>query len=444
MIALSYMAVFAAVDGYTYPLASPTDQGLFQRIALNILRKGAFSGSLAGKAVFCPVRPPLYPFILALTWKITGSTSLIPIRLIQSVCYLLTLYFIYRIAVMLTCGNGKYGLLSALFAAVVPFSAAAAHVILTESLALFFLTISVFFAVRFRVRSGRACLVALGTGMGLLILQRPSFMLIPALFLVYVLLPPRIKKRDIVTSFLLVMLPLTAVIAPWTLYARSETGSWALVRAGVGFNLMTGILENKPSLFSQVLPYFQDDISKRADLGRKTGQPLHSGDITLVDGSRFSPDAADLTGFCIATYVSSWSTRPSPTGMVIRCDQFLKEAAFTWAENNPLGILRVVTDHVRTLLFGKFQPLAYHKVGPYLYLCTSVLKWGLYILFVAGTVPLFKQRKFQILFFPVAIIFYIIIVHSPMHTEPRYFIYAYTFMALSVPALFPGGASGDK
>jgi hypothetical protein len=437
------MAVFSAIDSYPYSFSALNDQGLFQRIASNLFKRGAFSGSLAGQAVFCPTRPPLYPLIIGLTWKITGSTSLLPIRLIQGVSYLFTLYLISRIATMVANNDRKYGLLSALFASIIPFGAAATHIILTESLALLLLTAAVFLAVRFRTKAGRAALISLGMSLGLLILQRPSFIPIPALFLGYVLFSPHVRKRDIIPAVLLVVLPLTAMVAPWTLYAKSETGSWSLVRTGLGFNLMQGIVRKNPFLvgrFFDDVRHFQTEDSKKEMTGR-IDAVLHSNEKVPTQGDYFSPETTRDIDFAIYTYLSAWNPRPPSARQVVKCDRFLKKTASVWIRHNPFGFLRIVSANITTLLFGDFQPLVYHKTEEYLYFYATLMKWALWFFFITGTIVLLRRRRFHILFFPLTVVFYLIIVHWPMHTEPRYFIYAYTFMPMTVPALLPGHSS---
>lgn len=457
IIAASYMAAFSAVDSYPYALSYQDDQGLFQRIALNLLNGGAFSGSLSGQRVFCPTRPPLYPFILALTWKITGSMSLLPIRFIQVVCYIVTLYFIAWIGTMVSGGDRKYGMLSALFASLVPFAAAATHVILTESLALFLLTTAVFLATKFRTGTGSASasLVALGGSLGLLILQRPSFIPIPALFLAYVLFSPRTTKRNMVAVLLLMLLPLSAVVVPWTLHARSETGSWSLVRTGVGFNLMQGIVRDSPSLvekFFEDFRHFQKlDDSGRKEMAGRIDAMLEANKEVPTQAGYFSPEISRTIDYALATYISAWNPRPPTAQRVIKCDRLLKKTAATWIRQYPFRYLRIVSANVVTLLFGDFQPLVYHKIEGYLYLYTAIMKWASWILFIIGTLVLLRLRRFHIVFFPLAVVFYLIIVHWPMHTEPRYFIYAYTFMPMTVPVLLlrhprltESGAGGQK
>lgn len=441
IIAISYMVIFSAADSYPYAFSSPNDQGLFQRIALNLLKGGNFSGSVAGRAVFCPIRPPLYSFVLALTWKISGGMSLLPIRLIQGCCYLLTLYFISRIGTIVAGGDRRYGLLSALFASVMPFAAAAAHVILTESLTLFLLTTSVFLAVRFGTNRGRASLAALGAILGLLILMRPTFMLIPGLFLLYVLFSLKIRKKEIVAVVLLIMLPLTAVVAPWTLYAKSETGAWSLVRTGVGFNIMQGIVRHNPRLlekFFQDYRHFQTDASGNREITAGIDTLLRSKEDIPTQAGYFSPRIVKYINYALTTYIAAWQPRPPSARQIIECDRFLRKTAAVWIRHYPFHFSKIISANAENLLFGDFQPLVYQEIKGYLYLYTSVVKWALWLLFIAGTLVLLRQREFQIVFFPLAIVLYLIIVHSPMHTEPRYFIYAYTFMPMTLPALFQG------
>ncbi len=435
------MAAFSVLDNYPYALSSPDDQGLFQRIAMNLLNRGAFSGSLSGPAVFCPTRPPLYPLILALTWKISGGMSLLPIRIIQVVSYLLTLYLISQIASMVAGGDRKYGLFSALFASIIPFAAAATHVILTESLTLFFLTMAVFLAVKYRTKPSRFFLLLLGISLGLLVLQRPTFMLIPVVFLGYVLLSPKITKRNIIPVALLIMLPLTAVVAPWSLYARSETGSCALVRTGVGFNLMQGIVRSSPPLLDKFFDDFRHFQAGDFDKNEMTGRIdalLHSKEDIPTQAGYFSPDIARLIDFALATYIATWHPQPPDPHRVIKCDLFLKKAASSWIRHYPLSFLRIVSANLNTLLLGDFQPLVYRQMEGYPYLYTAAVERVLWLLFAASTLVLLRRRQLNIVFFPLAIVLYLIIVHWPMHTEPRYFIYAYTFMPIAVAALVPG------
>jgi 4-amino-4-deoxy-L-arabinose transferase-like glycosyltransferase len=312
---------------------------------------------------------------------------------------------------------------------------------LTESLTLFFLTMAVFLAVKYRTNPRRFFLLLLGTSLGLLVLQRPTFMLIPLLFLGYVLLSPKIRKKDIIPAALLVVLPLTAVLAPWSLYAKSETGSWSLVRTGVGFNLMQGIVRSSPSLldnFFEDFRHFQAGDFDKNEMTGKIDALLHSKEDMPTQGGYFSPDVARLIDFALATYVATWHAQPPDTDQVIECDLFLKKAASSWIRHYPFSFLRIVSANLSTLLFGDFQPLVYQQMGGDLYLYTAVIERVLWLLFAVSTLVLLLRRQFNITFFPLAIVLYLIIVHWPMHTEPRYFIYAYTFMPLAIPALLPG------
>jgi len=348
---------------------------------------------------------------------------------------------------MVAGGNRKYGLYSALFASAIPFAAASTHVILTESLALVLLTLSVFLAVRFGTESGRSYIIALGISLGLLILQRPTFMLIPPLLLGYVLLSPRVGKKDIVPVVLLTVIPLCIVLTPWVLYAKSRTGSWAPVRAGVGYNIMSGILENNDSLRQTLIRYW-DDVRTGTPEGEALQKGLAAMSNVEKDATSWEiaslPETQRRIDLAAAIYLQEWQSSPPPAQAVIEADNFLKKMAFLWIRNHPGRFLAVIQSNVTTLMFGDYQPLAYQAVGGYGYLYAAAVKWGLYLFFLTGTALLTLQRRFHIVFFPFAIFFYTITVHSLMHTEPRYFMYVYTFMPITVPALLPGQYSWNK
>lgn len=440
VISFVYMLAFSTLDGYEYPLSACDDQGLFQRIALNLLKNGVFSGSLGSKTFFCPTRPPLYPFILAMTWKITGSTSLVPIRLIQGISYLFSIYFIYRIATTVTEGDRRYGALSALVASLIPFGAAATHVVLTESLALFFLSLSVLLAVRFRTKPVPCLSLLLGISLALLVLQRPTFVLIPSVLFCYILFSPKVAAKNLLSLMLPLVLSFSVVLAPWTLYKLSESGSCSPVYA-TGFVLMQGIADNNPSLRENLLRHWSysadvtadgKSLRERLDTFLRAEKELTAGDIATL------PDTWKLIDLTAATYLQAWQTEPPSAQAVIQSDSFLKKMAFIWMKNHPWQYAAVVAANVRTLLFGSYQPLIHHAIGGYLYLYTAAVKWGLYLLSFAGTLILVLQRRFHVVFFPLTIFFYLIIVHSMMHTEPRYFMYAYTFMPMTVPVLVLG------
>lgn len=110
-IAIFYMITFTMLDKYPYSAFETNDQGLSQRIASNLINQKAFSGADSLPFQFCPVRPPLYSFMLAGIWKISGNLSLMPVRVFQSFLYLLTLFLIYKIATIVSNGDRYYGYL---------------------------------------------------------------------------------------------------------------------------------------------------------------------------------------------------------------------------------------------------------------------------------------------------------------------------------------------
>jgi len=436
IIAVTNVLFFACVDTYHYSTSSRNDQALFQRIALNILNHGEFSGSLNSELFFCPTRPPLYPLLLAGTWKITGTKALLPIRLIQGIAYLLSIFFIFRIAMMLTFGNKTYAFVSALYAALIPDLATTVHPILTEGLTLFFLSLSVFLAVSLRTKIQTSSLVLLGLTLGFLILQRPSFTPIILLFIGYILYYARRTARHLLSIIVLVTIPLIMVITPWIMVNKIKKGSFSPAYTALGHNLMQGIMEKSPSS----LQYFMNNYFKtsarnldRTPYYNKMEQYVASDHAMALSRNAFSPEQNELIYLATLTYIESWWLKPSPPDKVILSDMFLKKAALHWIRNNPSEFSKMVAQNIATLVWGG-QPLVYQKVEGPIYVATLTIRLLLYILFFIGTIRLIRARRFALAFFPLTLILYLLIIHAPMHTEPRYFIYAYLFMTLAVPA----------
>ncbi len=389
-----------------------------------------------GELFFCPTRPPLYPLILAGTWKITGTESLLPIRLIQGAAYLISIFLIFRIATMLTSGNKAYAYLSALSAALIPDLAATVHLILTEVLTLFLLSLSVFLAVSLRTRMRASSLISFGLTLGFLILQRPSFMLIIFLFIVYVLYYAGKTARQILYVIILVTLPLISVITPWMMVNKHEKGSFSPTYTALGHGIMQGIIEKSPA----ALQFFIDNYLKTGarDLDKapyygKMKQFIVSDRAKALSHKAFTPEVNDLMYLATLTYVESWSLNPPPPDKIILSDAFLKKASLDWIRNNPAEFSKMATQNIATLVWAE-QPLIYKKVEKPIYYVTSIIKLLLYILFLIGMIRLVRARRFALLFFPLMLISYLLILHAPMHTEPRYFIYAHLVMTLVVPA----------
>jgi hypothetical protein len=91
------------------------------------------------------------------------------------------------------------------------------------------------------------------------------------------------------------------------------------------------------------------------------------------------------------------------------------------------------------LVLGKEQPLVYQQLAGPVYWYSYMIEIFLCLGFLAAAFSLLRAGQFNLAFFPVIIVIYIVIINSLMHTEPRYFVYAYLFMAMVIPSIVKSG-----
>jgi hypothetical protein len=141
-----------------------------------------------------------------------------------------------------------------------------------------------------------------------------------------------------------------------------------------------------------------------------------------------------LVSLSLLTYHEAWALAPPSTELVIISDRFLRKVALEWIKKNPKEFLIVMYGNARELIFGTYEPLVYHELKKPLLVFTSMVRIMLYVFFMAGLVRVLSRSRFYLALLPLMIICYLIAIHTPMHTEPRYFVYSYVFMALVIPA----------
>ena len=448
LIAVAYILLFAYLDKYPYDQGSLNDQGLFQRVAMNVIDSGKFSGSTNATKVFCPTRPPLYPLIMAFTWKITNSRSLVYIRSIQAICYLLSIFFIFRISTILADGDTQYGILASLFASLIPHTAAVTHVILAESLGIFLLILAVWIMVRQKDEFRPFLLMLLGLILGLLTLQRPNFLYIPFFFAGYLICSLKYKTlKNIFACCVLIALPFTMVLLPWGLYKQAEKTYSYSPAYGIGFDLMAGILEASPSQYNAFFPVPEE---KNASVDSK---PLY-GEMEEVFHSQhellspstgyFTPRMEKLVAFSLRSYCGAWSLDPVPPETVIRTDRFLTKTVLTWIRAHPVKFLAVILNNAKNLIFGDYHPLIYQPFSGTLSQLVSISRLLLYLSFAAGILFALRSRRVRLAFVPLLIVLYLIALHSLMHADPRYFVYSYMLMAVAIPSVIRRAPEGKR
>ncbi|MHB8881766.1 MAG: ArnT family glycosyltransferase [Thermodesulfovibrionales bacterium] len=433
---LAMPLVFLRFVNYEFNPADVNDQGLHQRIAANLVREGAFSGATGPIKPFCPVRPPLYPLLLALIMKLSGSSWFFIARAIQVLLHLATIWLIGRIAICLYDGSRLAAFTAALAAALIPHTALIALDLMSETLSIFLLAASVFLVLRAASRRGYADYILLGICAGFLILARPVFMLLLPVLWAYLLLRSPARKE----ALLKICISAAAVIIlmlPWMIGStRVLHQVRAFQNTGVGFNLMGGIFRS--------YPFFARDIRTAAreigtdpaarELIIRTMAETYLGsspkdiDLSTAEGRR-------LIAVSYLVYADAWREEPPDPELVMNADLFLKKAATVWIRSHPGEYLPVLIKNLEYLLIQRYQPDIYQDLLQRSFQVPDYFKYVLYALFLGSVIASKKKGRTAAAVLPLLVVLYLVVIYLPMGNMPRYFFPAYPLMALTLPIL---------
>jgi len=206
----------------------------YHRIARNIL-EGRGLGLDGDHQV---ERPPAYPLFLAALYfcnRHLGVTDdFVLVRLAQAVLDTLTVVLIWWMAAHLF--GRRSGLLAALLAALYPFSVFYTGLLLSETLAVFFVALTLALLVRAFEAKQLSHPLAAGAALGLLCLTRSSFLLAPVLLVPIWCLLRRRWRRGLAQS-LLILLAWAVVMLPWVVRNARLTGHFVPGTLTAGWSL---------------------------------------------------------------------------------------------------------------------------------------------------------------------------------------------------------------
>jgi 4-amino-4-deoxy-L-arabinose transferase-like glycosyltransferase len=217
------------------------DEQHYHTLAVNLLHGNGFGwepGNLTS------IRPPLYPAFITLVWTITGTESLLVIRIAQILLALGNVYLIYRLGLLLF--DRHVALLAAAGLCLYPSLLAFNAFVLTEILFTFLLTLTVL-GVATLLKTGSAW-IAWGTGvaLGLAALTRSVLWPFPLVLcpFVFFVMPGRWQRRFCLAASILIGYGL--VVAPWAIRNTRLQGVFTMVDTMGGITLRMGNYEHTP------------------------------------------------------------------------------------------------------------------------------------------------------------------------------------------------------
>jgi 4-amino-4-deoxy-L-arabinose transferase-like glycosyltransferase len=297
-----------------------------------------------------------------------------------------------------------------------------------------FLALTVFLAVLLRAERKISYLLLLGLSAGVLSLLRSNFLLLIFPLIGYVIYFSERRLKSVLTTVLLIFLPFVLTLLPWMAVNRTEKGSFVPTYTSVGFGLMNGIIEKSPSLMERLhIEYKKNINASKAPYHAEMKRFLMSDSESALDLNNLRPETLGLIATAGADYLDAWQLAPNPVDRVVLADDFFKKMALLWIKKNPGEFLKMMTANVKNLIWN-FNLFVYQQTEGAVYSLLYAIRVLLYIFFLTGAVVAIYERRFNLAFFPLMITLYLVCTHAPLHTEPRYFIFALPFMALLAPA----------
>ncbi len=215
------------------------DEQHYRQIATTVVRHGEY-GFEPGQPT--SIRPPLYPFLVAAVWKVTGTESLQAVRVVQIVLSLANVVLVYLLGLRLF--NRRVALLAAAGLCFYPSLVFYDYLLLTEVLFTFLLTLTALGYVHLLDRERAWIAFATGGALGLAALTRSVMWPFPTLLapLAFASVGGPFLKRLRVAALLLVGFAL--VVGPWVARNTRLQGVFTVVDTMGGLNLHMGNYEH--------------------------------------------------------------------------------------------------------------------------------------------------------------------------------------------------------
>lgn len=244
IIAAAFLArLYIVLDAKEPPAADGLDH---DRIALCLLSGKGYMGEEGAPT---SLRPPLYPFMLALVYSVSGHHYIV-IRVLQAIIGSASVFLFYRIGCMLY--SKKVGLAAAFMSAIYP-----SYLILTkhffnETLFTFLLALSIYIFLKARDLLAVYPAILLGMVLGFTSLTKSSALALPAVYIIAILaLPHKSIKRALVFITVL-LIAYAATLTPWAVRNYIVHQRPVIISSNGGLNFYQAVSPIDEKIFGKI------------------------------------------------------------------------------------------------------------------------------------------------------------------------------------------------
>jgi 4-amino-4-deoxy-L-arabinose transferase-like glycosyltransferase len=187
------------------------DGPAYEQLAWNLAHNSSYSTRSEPPYQPSLMKSPGYPIFLAGVFLAVGRSHL-AVRVVQAVLDTLTVLVVYLVARQVSAP----AVLAGCIAALSPFIAIYARYLLSEVLATFMAALTLLAALRAMDRPRALRFFSTGVCLGILVLIRPDFALLPALAIAYFGIALYLKEQRLSAAVMLIALGSILPLAPWT------------------------------------------------------------------------------------------------------------------------------------------------------------------------------------------------------------------------------------
>lgn len=418
LVAALHSAFFIAYQAPDWDTVA--DQDGYRRLARALADTGRFTRFPASDT-FVPevIRTPGYPLVVALIYKVAG-TSQVAVATVQAVLFVALTLMVFAMA--RAVWPSPVPVLAAAATALYPTFPYFGALVMTELWTTFVLTLSMFWALRAQHTGARRDLVITGFLLGYTALSRPAFVLLPFAIVgmgVLIFGRSRDQMRRVVRPWAWTLAAFAVTLLPWFIFNGHVMGRYALAPAGgVGRGLWEG------SWHGRWPGRLQNELTQLA--AEASGTP------TLETRVRELARQHDADAALMLTYVHQWrdirriwDTPVDPHARAdarIAADAEYRRVALANISGDVVGYLWRRLTHGLFVLWNADIWLRYSAINAAPPLLIRAM-WGiqavLALLAAWGAWALVRQRLFVAGWLLITPLLYVTAVHVPLLTEAR-------------------------
>jgi len=348
------------------------DDGYYE-LSQNIIAGNGFSFDTEPPYRPNPLRPPVWPYVIAGTASVGGYWLVLVLELLMG-----SLIPVFGLVLSRRIFGKWFGIWTGLLMAIEPYSILLSFILYTETCFIFFFLLSLIHLMRFIDEREVVQGVLAGLILGLAILVKPTVQFFPILIPLFLLIAWRKHlTRGLVAKVLMIGVLALAVMMPWVYRNKVEFGVWGM-SAQPAFNLYVYLVPTVLSIDNGT--NFQ--IESEVFVGRDDSD---GSTITLANGDEYKDKAMKVLmehkGAIIKSTLITLATFFTHDGMLtvlqysgITFDNILRVPALSLLAH-PMELVRTIAHYATSLaIFIPIVRLLWIAV-------TLLMLWGIITLF---------------------------------------------------------------